>query len=128
MTKQTYKFSSSSTAFYFDSKISQLKNIVDQKTAVIITDENVFNAHSGKFKNWNTIVLKPGEEYKVQLTADTIIDQLIELKADRKTVLIGVGGGVITDLTGYVASIFMRGIPFGFVRLPGGSNSSCVTW
>ncbi len=115
MTKQTYKFSSSSTAFYFDSKISQLKNIVDQKTAVIITDENVFNAHSGKFKNWNTIVLKPGEEYKVQLTADTIIDQLIELKADRKTVLIGVGGGVITDLTGYVASIFMRGIPFGFV-------------
>ncbi len=115
MTKQTYKFSSSSTAFYFDGKISQLKSIVDQKTAVIITDENVFNAHAGKFKNWNTIVLKPGEEYKVQLTADTIIDQLIKLKADRKTVLIGVGGGVITDLTGYVASIFMRGISFGFV-------------
>ncbi|MFZ9660538.1 MAG: 3-dehydroquinate synthase, partial [Chitinophagaceae bacterium] len=40
---------------------------------------------------------------------------LINMKADRKTTLIGVGGGVITDLTGYVASIFMRGIDFGFV-------------
>jgi 3-dehydroquinate synthase len=115
MIKQTYKFSSASTGFYFGGNFTQLKSIVDQKNAVIITDENVFNAHSKKFKNWNTIVLKPGEEYKVQQTADTIIDQLVELEADRQTTLIGVGGGVITDLTGYVASVFMRGIAFGFV-------------
>ena len=37
------------------------------------------------------------------------------MEADRKTILIGVGGGVVTDITGYVASIYMRGIPFGFV-------------
>lgn len=115
MTRLTVKFSSSSTNFYFDSSFSQLKKIIDQKNAVIITDENVFNAHQNKFKNWNTIVLKPGEEYKVQQTVDTIIDQLIELQADRKTILVGVGGGVVTDLTGYVASVYMRGIGFGFV-------------
>jgi 3-dehydroquinate synthase len=115
MTKLIYKFSSSATEFYFDGRFTQLKQIVDQKSAVIITDENVFNAHKAKVKNWNTIVLKPGEEFKVQQTVDTIIDQLIELQADRKTVLIGVGGGVITDLTGYVASVYMRGISFGFV-------------
>jgi 3-dehydroquinate synthase len=40
---------------------------------------------------------------------------LIEQEADRKTTLIGVGGGVITDITGYVASVHMRGIPFGFI-------------
>jgi 3-dehydroquinate synthase len=40
---------------------------------------------------------------------------LIEMEADRKTVLVGVGGGVITDITGYVASIYMRGLRFGFV-------------
>lgn len=115
MNKATYKFSPSATDFYFNGTFSKLKTIVDQKTAVIITDENVFNAHQNKFKNWNTIVLKPGEEYKVQQTADTIIDQLIELQADRKTTLIGVGGGVVTDLTGYVASVYMRGIAFGFI-------------
>ncbi len=37
------------------------------------------------------------------------------MEADRKTTLIGVGGGVITDITGYVASVYMRGLRFGFV-------------
>jgi len=115
MTGSTYKFSSASTDIYFDGTISHLKNIVDQKNAIVITDENVFNAHQAKFKNWNTIVLKPGEEYKIQQTVDAVIDQLIALSADRKTTLIGIGGGVITDITGYVASVYMRGIRFGFI-------------
>lgn len=115
MTRLTYKFSSSSTDVYFSGSFSLLKQITEQNNAVIITDEHVFNAHHGKFKNWNTIVLKPGEQYKVQQTVDAVIDQLIEMQAGRKTILIGVGGGVITDLTGYVASVYMRGISFGFV-------------
>jgi 3-dehydroquinate synthase len=44
-----------------------------------------------------------------------VIDTLIAMGADRKTTLVGVGGGVITDLTGYIASVYMRGIAFGFV-------------
>jgi 3-dehydroquinate synthase len=110
-----YKFSTSSTAYYFDGSFSHLKKIVDQKHSVIITDENVFDAHSKKFKGWNTIVLKPGEETKIQSTVDSVIEQLIDFSADRKTTLIGIGGGVITDLTGYIASVYMRGISFGFV-------------
>lgn len=115
MTKKRFKFSSAAVDYYFDSKLSDLRKIVDQDNAFIITDENVFNAHIGKFKNWNTIVLKPGEAYKVQQTVDSVVDQLIEMGADRKSTLIGVGGGVVTDLTGYAASIYMRGIKFGFV-------------
>jgi 3-dehydroquinate synthase len=115
MKKITYKFSNSSTDFYLAYGISHLKEIVDSNAAVLITDENVYNAHSKRFKGWNTIVLKAGEEYKVQVTVDAVIEQLIEMEADRKTTLIGVGGGVITDITGYVASVYMRGIPFGFV-------------
>lgn len=115
MKKLTYKFSNSSVDYYLASGIAHLRDIVDQKSSIIITDENVFNAHTKRFKNWNTIVLKPGEEYKIQSTADNIIEQLIEMEADRKTTLIGVGGGVITDMTGYVASIYMRGLKFGFL-------------
>lgn len=59
-------------------------------------------------------MLKAGEHYKVQTTVDSIIEQLIEMEADRKFTLIGVGGGVVTDITGYAASIFLRGINFGF--------------
>src|SRR5688572_9924753 len=110
-----YKFGSSSTEFYFAYGISHLKKITDPKTTILITDENIFGAHPKRFKGWNTIVLKPGEEFKIQSTIDSIIQQLIEREADRKTVLVGVGGGVITDITGYVASVYMRGLQFGFI-------------
>jgi 3-dehydroquinate synthase len=115
MNKTTYKFSHSSTVYYFDSAFSQLKNIVDKKNSIIITDENIFAHHSQKLKNWNCIVLKPGEEFKIQATVDAIIEQLIAMEADRKTTLVGMGGGVVTDITGYTASVYMRGINFGFV-------------
>ncbi|MBK9463550.1 MAG: 3-dehydroquinate synthase [Chitinophagaceae bacterium] len=110
-----YKFSSNSTDFYLATGISHLKKITDPKATVLITDENVFTAHTKRFKGWNTIVLKPGEEYKVQATVDAVIEKLIEMEADRKTTLVGVGGGVITDITGYVAAVYMRGLKFGFV-------------
>jgi 3-dehydroquinate synthase len=113
--KRTYTFSNSSVDYYFAGGISHLKEIVDSSNTILITDEHIFNAHTKRFKNWNTIVLKPGEEYKVQTTVDALIEQLIEMGADRKTTLVGVGGGVITDITGYVASVYMRGLKFGFI-------------
>ena len=115
MKKRTFHFSGKPVNYYFDASFDVLNKLVPVESAVLITDENVFEAHKKKFKGWSTIVLKPGEQYKVQQTVDVIIDQLIELGADRQTTLIGVGGGVITDITGYVASIYMRGIAVGFV-------------
>src|SRR5215471_4156670 len=115
MKKITYKFSNSSTDYYLAYGISHLKEIVDQKNSIIVTDENVFFNHSRRFRNWKIIILKPGEEYKSQDTVDFIIERLISMEADRKTTLIGVGGGVITDITGYAASVYMRGIRFGFI-------------
>jgi 3-dehydroquinate synthase len=115
MNKQTYTFSSSSVDYYFNASIQHLNEIADANNSFIITDENIFKAHADKLKGWNTIVLKPGEVYKIQATVDSVIEQLIEMGADRKSMLIGVGGGVITDITGYIASVYMRGIKFGFV-------------
>jgi len=115
MQKLTYKFSNSSTDYYLADGISHLKKIVDLKSSIIITDENVFANHQKRFKNRNVIILRSGEEYKVQGTVDSLIEQLIAMEADRKTTLIGVGGGVVTDITGYTASVYMRGIKFGFV-------------
>ncbi|HWR33209.1 MAG TPA: 3-dehydroquinate synthase [Chitinophagaceae bacterium] len=115
MQKLSYKFSNSSTDLYLAYSISQLKKITDPKATVLITDENIYNAHPKRFKGWDTIILKPGEEYKVQATVDAVIEKLIEMEADRTTTLVGIGGGVITDVTGYVASVYMRGLKFGFV-------------
>jgi 3-dehydroquinate synthase len=115
MITRRIKFTHQSTAYYFNASFSALKDLVPQKKTVLITDENIFSVHQKKFKGWNTIVLKAGEEYKIQPTVDSVIAQLIDMKADRQWTLVGIGGGVITDLTGYIASTYLRGISFGFV-------------
>lgn len=115
MQTKSYQFSSGKVNYFFDADISDAWKRVDKDHAVLITDENIFAAFPKKFKGCNTIVLQPGEDFKVQATVDSIIEQLIEFKADRKTFLIGVGGGVVTDITGYVAAVYMRGLRAGFV-------------
>ena len=115
MKKYSFSFSSSTVNYYFDAQFEQLQKLVPPEQTIILTDENIFARHKKKFKGWKTIIIKAGELHKNQSTVDQIIEQLIETGADRKTTLIGVGGGVITDITGYVAGIFLRGISFGFV-------------
>ncbi|MFM9020108.1 MAG: 3-dehydroquinate synthase [Sediminibacterium sp.] len=110
-----FHFSGATVSCHFNKSFTSLEKMTDRDKTVIITDEHVFAAHRKKFKGWNTIVLKPGEEYKIQVTVDVIIEQLIAFGADRQSFLVGVGGGVITDITGYVAGIYMRGIRFGLV-------------
>lgn len=115
MQKKTYQFTAKKVDYYFDADFAHLAKLTDKTHTVLVTDENVFGAQAKKFKGWHTIVLKAGEKYKVQATIDSLLRQLIEAGADRKTTLVGIGGGVITDITGYAASVYMRGIRFGFV-------------
>lgn len=115
MEKRQYTFSSKTVDCYFDSEFSFLEGLVSKEKAVIVTDENIASLHATKFNGWKTIVLKAGEKYKQQATVDDVIGQLINLQADRETFVIGVGGGVITDVAGYAASVYMRGIKFAFV-------------
>jgi len=101
--------------FYANGRLAQLSQIVPGQRLILVTDQNVYRKHLAAFKSFDTIVLRAGEQYKIQATADGLIEKLIRMEADRQTVLVGVGGGVVTDLVGYVASIFLRGISFGFV-------------
>ncbi len=107
--------SGKTVSYYFDTKIALLEQIVPKEKAILVTDENVVAAHASVFEGWSTIVIKAGEEHKQQSTVDFIIRQLIEKEADRSSFLVGVGGGVVTDIAGYAAGIYMRGIKFGFV-------------
>lgn len=115
MNKEQFTFSQKTTSYYFNAAFSYLKELADPAKTVLVTDENIFAAHKSKFQGWNTIVIPPGEQHKVQDTVNSIVKQLIGFRADRKSFLVGIGGGVITDLSGYAASVYMRGIKFGFV-------------
>ncbi len=62
--------------------------------------------------NISPIEIPDGEEYKSLGQASILYDRLISLKADRKSALVALGGGVVGDITGFVAATFMRGVPF----------------
>lgn len=110
-----YSISGKTVSYYFDASFSYLGEIVSKEKTILITDEHLFAAHKSKFDGWQTIVIKAGEEYKQQAAVDEIIQQLIGREADRNTFIVGIGGGVVTDITGYAASVYMRGLKFGFI-------------
>lgn len=109
------KFSNSTVSFVLDGSFTAIDKIVDKTQAIYITDENVYALHQKKFKGKKTIVIPAGEEHKQQATVDFIIEALLNFGATRQAVLIGVGGGVVTDIVGYVAGVYMRGVAVGFV-------------
>lgn len=115
MTKKEYSFSSKTVRFYFDASIVSIGQATGDKPFIILTDENVYENHRAQLDLYPVIRILPGEENKTQATAGQVIEQLITMGAGRDTMLVGVGGGVVTDIAGYVAAVYMRGISFGFV-------------
>ena len=63
----------------------------------------------------NILVVESVEDSKSLTYVDTLIDKLLLLGCNRSSFIVGVGGGVISDIAGFVASIYMRGVRFGFV-------------
>ncbi len=92
----------------------------DVTHAVVITDSNVEDPHgmgaAGRLAeaelNVDMMVVEPGETSKSIETAASLWDNLLKVGADRKTVVVAVGGGVIGDLAGFVAATYARGVRF----------------
>ena len=82
---------------------------------VVITDANIDRLYHDIIGRYEHIIVGHGECSKNLVTAQSIYSQLLTMGADRSTTLLGIGGGIVTDITGYVASTFMRGLDFGFI-------------
>lgn len=80
-----------------------------------LTDAVVYTFYKDYFPIEKTIIIPAGEQFKDLDVINIILKEMIKKNASRKTFLVGVGGGVVTDMTGLVASLYMRGIKFGFV-------------
>jgi 3-dehydroquinate synthase len=87
---------------------------------VIVTDSNVKNLYAEKICTLlkingfiaNLICFPAGEKSKTRKTKEYVEDTMLELGYRRDCCIIAVGGGVVTDLAGFVAGTFGRGIPF----------------
>lgn len=115
MGSKVFRFSSAAVQYFSDASFKDIGQVISKKDAILLTDQNVMAAHAEKLRGWRSIVIPAGERHKQQSTIDKIIGEMIALEADRSTMLIGVGGGVVTDMAGYAASIYMRGIDCAYV-------------
>ena len=108
-------FSGQIVTYYFNGSFSVIKDLYDLEKTILITEDEIFSLHKPKFDGFKVLVIKGKEKNKSQATIDYIIDNLLEMNIDKSWLIVGVGGGVITDMVGYVSSIFKRGINLGLV-------------
>lgn len=87
----------------------------DAEHTVLVTDEHIAGLYPHFFRKHRTLVVRPTEADKSMETIMRLSYELLRMGATRKTILVGVGGGIVSDITGFLAAIYMRGIAFGFV-------------
>ncbi|MFI3303192.1 MAG: 3-dehydroquinate synthase [Rikenellaceae bacterium] len=95
--------------------LEKLRELLPSARTVVITDHNIERLYAPLLEPFERVVIGEGEQIKTLATVEQIYTQLIEMGADRKTFLLGFGGGIVTDITGFVAATYLRGVEFGFV-------------
>ncbi|MBE2985912.1 3-dehydroquinate synthase [Campylobacter sp. RM12920] len=98
--------------------INELERIELKGKVAIVTNPKVAGLHLKrlldvlKCDDYFIVTVPDGEEYKNLTTVESILEQLFTSRLDRSSTLIAFGGGVISDMVGFVASIYQRGIKF----------------
>lgn len=102
--------------------LNTLESLLKEKTKsnkfLIVTNETVYNLYKDRVNiaNSHFVVLKDGEMYKNFESLQKILDAAIGYKLERRDCIIAFGGGVVGDIAGFAASIYLRGIDF--VQVP----------
>jgi len=90
--------------------------LLSNETVFPLYGETVVQALQKTGKTVHYYLIPDGEQYKTWDMANQVLSFALEKRLSRKTALVALGGGVVGDLAGFVASIYLRGIPF--IQIP----------
>ncbi len=101
-----------------------MARLLPGRSAIVVTDRTVaalylhpaLDALRDAGFDCSDLVVEPGERSKDFATLGAVLDSLLSRGIERSTVLVALGGGVVGDLTGFAASILLRGVPY--VQIP----------
>lgn len=110
-----FNFSNGLVKCFFNIPLAEIENQIDADKIIWVTDENIYQKYPQFFPAGRSIILHSGEQFKNMETVSTVIDELLLMEADRDVYVVGVGGGIVTDISGFLASIYLRGVKFSFV-------------
>ena len=115
MRKLLVRGSSGSSQLLVGESIGNLEKYILPQQTLIITDTTVQGLYQDQFPDCPVLTIGLGETNKSLETVSALYGQLVELEADRSSLILGIGGGIVCDVTGFVASTYMRGTTFGLV-------------
>jgi 3-dehydroquinate synthase len=93
----------------------RVSEMIPSSNVAIITDENVFRIYGDKFPDLPVFKVSAGEESKKLEVVEKLAASLLEAGIDRSGFILAIGGGVVCDLAGFLASVYMRGIRCAYV-------------
>ncbi len=108
----------------FDMLTDKIKPFAQGKTCCIVSNPTIWPLYGEQVKNAIQksgaevchALIPDGEKYKNLTELEKLLNELVQQKLDRSSLLIALGGGIVGDVTGFAAASFMRGIPF--VQIP----------
>lgn len=92
-----------------------LPDLLPEGRVVVVSDGTIDRLYHPMLARYDAVLIGLGESVKTLQTVETLYRRFIELGVDRSTFVLAVGGGIVTDVAGFVASTYMRGLKFGFV-------------
>ncbi len=96
--------------YIFETDFSFILELKKQNNSFFVTDNTIYKYYSDFFPKERTFLLPEGELIKTLASFSKVVETLIDKGVDRSSTIIAVGGGVVTDFAGFVASVYMRGI------------------
>ena len=115
MKKIIVKASSGTSEVLLGGSIDDLAGLCGSRRTIVITDTNVQRFHGSRFPDVPLVVIEPGEDSKDLRTVRTLYERSVELELDRGALVVGIGGGVVCDIAGFIGATYLRGVDFGFV-------------
>lgn len=89
--------------------------LLPESGVAILTDRNIYGLYGEKFPDFPVLKVSAGEGSKRMQVIESLAGELLEAGIDRDGLILGIGGGVVCDLAGFLASIYMRGIGCAYV-------------
>lgn len=96
-------------------RLQNLRNHIPSGNMVVLSDNTVSRLYRDLFPDAPLILMGEGESNKTLAAVQVIYQKLLDAGAQRSTFVVGIGGGIVCDVAGYVASTYLRGLRFGFV-------------
>jgi 3-dehydroquinate synthase len=92
-----------------------VSRLLPSEGVVILTDKNVYDIFGSRFPDFPVMIIEPGEKSKRLGVLDSLAGRMLKKGIDRSGFILAIGGGVVSDVAGFLASVYLRGIRCGYV-------------